>query len=265
MLRGIDHLVVAVPDLDTAIGNYTELGFTVVPGGRHPVGTHNALISFSDESYLELIAFYEPSPDHRWWAPLQRGGGLVDFCMQTDNLRGDTVAFRQAGVLIEDPKPLSRVRPDGYKLSWVLSIPRDAHRGVAPFLIQDETPREERVPRQMTHPNQVRGIGTVTVAVSDIVPVRRWYARVLGAAGEEVSRNDLAAAGVRFTIGPHAFQFLAPRGAGSPLTGWLEARGPSPYAATLLTASGRAPMPEARVGPLDQAKTLGARFSFAGG
>ncbi|MEK7364696.1 MAG: VOC family protein, partial [candidate division NC10 bacterium] len=111
MLLGIDHLVVAVPDLDTAIRGYTELGFTVVPGGRHPVGTHNALISFADGSYLELIAFYEPSPDHRWWAPLQKGGGLVDFCMQTDDLRGDTAVFRQAGVAIDDPKPLSRVRP----------------------------------------------------------------------------------------------------------------------------------------------------------
>jgi catechol 2,3-dioxygenase-like lactoylglutathione lyase family enzyme len=256
MLRGIDHLVVAVPDLDTAIRNYTELGFTVVPGGRHPVGTHNALISFADESYLELIAFYEPSPDHRWWAPLQKGGGLVDFCMQTDNLRGDTAAFRQAGVLIEDPKPLSRVRPDGYKLSWVLSIPRAAHRGVAPFLIQDETPREERVPRQMTHRNKVRGIGTVTVAVSDVAPVRQWYARVLGAAGGDVARNDLTAAGARFTIGAHVLDFVAPRGAGSPLTGWLEARGPSPYAATLLTASGK-------TGPLDQTNALGAKLSFA--
>ena len=256
MLLGIDHLVVAVPDLDTAIRNYTGLGFTVVPGGRHPVGTHNALISFADGSYVELIAFYEPSPGHRWWAPLQKGGGLVDFCMQTDDLRGDTAAFRQAGVAIDDPKPLSRARPDGYKLSWVLSIPRDAHRGVAPFLIQDETPREERVPRQMTHRNQVRGIGAVTVAVTDVAPVRHWYARVLGAAGQDVSRGDLAAAGARFTIGPHVLDFVAPRGAGSPLTGWLKARGPSPYAATLLTAA-------AKPGPLDQAKTLGARFSFA--
>ncbi|MBI2155157.1 MAG: VOC family protein [Candidatus Rokubacteria bacterium] len=124
MLRGIDHLVVVVPDLAAASRNYEQLGFTVVPGGRHPVGTHNALISFTDGSYIELIAFYEPSPDHRWWAPLQKGGGLVDFCMQTDDLRGDTAMFRQAGVQIDDPKPLSRVRPDGYKLSWVLSIPQ---------------------------------------------------------------------------------------------------------------------------------------------
>jgi hypothetical protein len=128
---------------------------------------------------------------------------------------------------------------------------------VAPFLIQDETPREERVPRRMTHGNQVRGIGTLTVAVSDVAPVRRWYARVLGAGGQDVSRDDLAAAGARFTIGPHGLDFVAPRGPGSPLTGWLEARGPSPYAATLLAASGKP-------GPLDQARALGARFSLAG-
>src|SRR5574337_46476 len=150
MLLGIDHLVVVVPDLQAASQRYAELGFTVVPGGRHPVGTHNALIAFADGSYIELIAFFEPSPAHRWWTPLRRGGGLVDFCMQTSDLQGDTEAFRQAGVHIEDPEPLTRVRPDGYTLRWVLSIPRGPHRGVAPFLIQDETPREERVPRPMT-------------------------------------------------------------------------------------------------------------------
>ena len=256
MLLGIDHLVVAVPDLDAAVRNYAQLGFTVVPGGRHPVGTHNALIAFADGSYIELIAFYEPSPDHRWWAPLQRGGGLVDFCMQTDDLRGDTVAFRQAGVTIDDPKPLSRVRPDGYTLRWVLSIPRDPHRGVAPFLIQDETPREERVPRQMAHPNQVGGIGAVMVAVDDVATVRGWYSRVLGAAGRDATRDDLAAAGARFTIGPHAFEFVAPRDVRSPLNDWLKARGSSPYGATLRTASGT-------VGPLDETKTLGARLSVA--
>ena len=255
MLLGIDHLVVVVPDLETAIRNYGELGFTVVPGGRHPVGTHNALISFEDESYIELIAFYEPKPEHRWWAPLQKGGGLVDFCMRTDNLRSDTAAFRQAGVNIDDPKPQTRVRPDGYQLRWVLSIPRDPHRGVAPFLIQDETPREERVPRQMAHRNQVKGIGTVTVAVHDIATVRHWYAPVLGDSGRDVARDDLAAAGARFTIGPHVLDFVAPHGARSPLGEWLSARGASPYAATLRTVPGK-------TGSLDATKTLGARLAL---
>ncbi len=258
MLKGIDHIVIAVPDLDAAIANYTQLGFTVVPGGRHPVGTHNALIAFTDGSYIELIAFYETSPAHKWWAPLQKGGGLVDFCMQTDDLLADTAAFRAAGVLIDDPAPLSRKRPDGYLLRWVLSIPRQGHRGMAPFLIQDETPREERIPRDTAHGNGVTGIEALTLAVGDVGTVRSWYARVLGQAGQDVQRGELDAAGVRFRIGPHAFDFVAPRGAGGPLGAWLRARGPSPYAAALKTSSRPS-------GPLDEAKTLGARLALVRG
>jgi catechol 2,3-dioxygenase-like lactoylglutathione lyase family enzyme len=148
MLLGIDHIVIAVRDLETAARNYEELGFTVVSGGRHPVGTHNVLISFADGSYIEIIAFYQANPNHRWWKPLQRGEGLVDFCMQTNDLLGDTLKLRKAGVNIDDPVPWSRTRPDGYQLKWLLSLAREGHRGVAPFLIQDETPREERIPRQ---------------------------------------------------------------------------------------------------------------------
>src|SRR5262249_28482211 len=81
VLTGIDHMVVVVPDLDIAIKNYRDLGFTVVPGGRHPIGTHNALIGFADGAYLELIAFFEPDTMHRWRSALTRGGGLVDYCM----------------------------------------------------------------------------------------------------------------------------------------------------------------------------------------
>src|SRR2546426_3144317 len=113
MLKGIDHLVIVVPDLPSASKSYQALGFTVVPGGRHPVGTHNALIAFGDGSYVELIAFYENNPAHKWWAPLQAGGGPVGFCIQTDDLRGDTEAFRKGGVWIHDPAPLSRVPPHG--------------------------------------------------------------------------------------------------------------------------------------------------------
>src|SRR3989338_6231807 len=67
MLTGIDHIVIVVQNLDEAARNYEKLGFTVVPGGRHPVGSHNVLISFADGSYIEIISFYQPSPDHRWW------------------------------------------------------------------------------------------------------------------------------------------------------------------------------------------------------
>lgn len=255
MLIGLDHIVIAVSNLEAAIASYRDLGFTVIPGGRHPVGTYNGLISFADGSYIEIIAFYRENPDHRWWKPLQRGGGLVDFCMQTDDLAGDTAKLRNAGVEIDDPVPWSRARPDGYQLKWLLSLAREPHRGVAPFLIQDETPRSERVPQRFDHQNGARGIGTVTVAVDDLPNVAGWYKSVLGYDGAAVRREELNAAGMRFTVGPHTFEFVKPVAEKGPLTDWMKLRGPSPFSVTLRTSSGR-------VGPLDPALTHGAHLSF---
>jgi catechol 2,3-dioxygenase-like lactoylglutathione lyase family enzyme len=255
MLRGVDHIVIAVPELDAAAKAYRALGFTVVPGGRHPVGTHNALIAFEDGSYIELIAFYDPNPRHKWWEPLRRGGGLVDFCMQTDALMADTRALRAAGVAIDDPSPLSRKRPDGYQLRWVLSIPREPHRGVAPFLIEDETPRRERVPRRTRHANGATGIGTITIALADPGQAGAWFARALGARAAVARRADVGGTGVRLTFGPHTLDYQAPEGGRGPLAPWLAARGPSPYGATLRRRA------RAR-GPLDRRLTEGARLDW---
>jgi catechol 2,3-dioxygenase-like lactoylglutathione lyase family enzyme len=255
MVTGIDHLVVVVRDLDAGTRGYRDLGFTVVEGGRHPVGTYNTLIAFADGAYLELIAFYRDNPQHRWWQPLQQGGGLVDFCLATDNLIADTQAFRAAGVDIADPTAQSRVRPDGYQLRWVFSLARGAHRGVAPFLISDETPRDERVPRETSHPNGVTGVDVVTVAVDDVAAVRRWYGGALAAPGLDVERPELGAAGVRFAAGSHGLEFLAPRDRDGAIARHLAERGPSPYAATLRAPAGHR-------GPLDARRTEGARLTL---
>ncbi|MGH7248283.1 MAG: VOC family protein, partial [Pseudomonadota bacterium] len=94
MFTGIDHVVVAVADLDTAGATYTQAGFTVVRGGKHNIGTHNALIAFADGSYIELIAFLNAVPGHPWFKALQQGGGVIDFCMRTDDLDADVAALR---------------------------------------------------------------------------------------------------------------------------------------------------------------------------
>jgi catechol 2,3-dioxygenase-like lactoylglutathione lyase family enzyme len=255
MLQAIDHLVIVVPDLDAAVKTYRDLGFTVVAGGRHPgVGTDNALIAFRDGSYLELIGFHEPRPDHRWWEPLQRGGGLVDFCLQTDDLAGDAALLRRTGVAMGELQARNRQRPDGVEVRWVFAVAGGGHRGVAPFLIADETGRDQRVPADRTHANGVTGIGRVTVAVTDLSAVRGWYAQALGTAGLDIASPELGAAGVRFVIGAHTFDFLAPTGAGA-IRQWLAARGASPYAASLVGAS--------RPAPLDLGRTWGARLALA--
>jgi len=233
MLQGIDHLVIVVQDLDQAARDYEQLGFTVIPGGKHPVGSHNALISFADGSYLEIIAFYREAKDHRWWSPLQQGERLVDYCMQTDDLPGDTRKLREAGVAINDPVPWSRTRPDGYELKWILSLATGSHRGVAPFLIQDVTPRHERIPRTFKHKNGAAGIRTMTVAAGELSAIERWYEAVLGQTRTAITDDSLSARGRRYKVGPHTLDFLLPLESQSPLVNWMRIFGPSPYAATL--------------------------------
>lgn len=255
MLLGIDHLVIAVRDLDQGARDYAQLGFTVVSGGRHPVGSHNILIAFADGSYLELIGFYREAPDHRWWNPLAQGERLVDYCMQTDDLRGDTKKLREAGVAINDPVPWSRSRPDGYELKWLLSLATGSHRGAAPFLIEDVTPRTERIPQELHHANGATGIGAVTIAVGELSSVQRWYETLLGAAGTGFTDDLLGARGIYFSAAAHRLEFVMPVDPGSPLIDWIREFGPSPYSATLRTDS---PRPEL----LDLGLTHGANLVF---
>ncbi len=253
MVTGVDHIVVLVADLDAAIKNYGDLGFTVVPGGRHPRGTHNALIGFADGAYLEILAFYEPMPEHRWWPTMQRGGGLVDFCVMTDALHADAIALRRAGADMSDPRPGARARPDGYQVRWVSSVPQGPHARLMPFLIQDETPREERAPKERVHRNSVTGVGSLTIATHDVAAVSRLLAGVLPQAGHEIVRKDLDAVGVRVAVGSHVLDYVAPRGPASPLSDWLRVEGPSLYEVTLKTAA---------AGSLDAAKLRRARVTL---
>lgn len=57
--HGLDHVGIAVRDLETAKKTYRNLGFTVFAGGKHPnLGTRNSGPSF-ESGYLELITFWD--------------------------------------------------------------------------------------------------------------------------------------------------------------------------------------------------------------
>jgi catechol 2,3-dioxygenase-like lactoylglutathione lyase family enzyme len=233
MFTAIDHLVIVVPELEASIREYTAAGFTVVRGGRHNIGTHNALIAFEDDSYLELISFLNPVAGHPWYAALEKGGGIVDFCVQTDNLQADAEAMRAAGVAVGLSAPMTRVRPDGYRLSWVLAIPQPPFNGLVPFLINDETPRAERLPRERSHRNGVTGIRRLTIAVEDPYATSAPYIHVLGGSAAPVQSSELHGTGVKLMIGACEVDLIAPDAAEGPLVDWIKARGQSPYAAAL--------------------------------
>jgi len=251
MPLGIDHCVIAVKDLETAIASYTELGFTVVRGGKHNIGTHNALIAFQDGSYLELIAFLNPVEGHPWYKALAKGGGLVDFCGRTHDIDHDVHAYRAAGASIGDPFAMTRTRPDGYELKWKLATPDAPFNGLVPFVIWDETPRDERVPRDRTHRNGVTGIKRIAIACHELNKTAELYHRILGIGGARIDHAELDCAGVRIPFGTQEIDLIAPRSLSGPVVKFLDLHGQAPYEVTL-AGSPRA--------AFDLAQTHGARL-----
>ncbi|MEM9562748.1 MAG: VOC family protein [Actinomycetota bacterium] len=141
----LDHLIFAATDLDAGVAHIAELtGSTAVAGGRHPgVGTHNALLTFDEVTYFEIIAI-DPSQDE---PERPRPFGLDDGA--APRLAGWAM-HPAAGERIEDlvamlvgaghdPGPvldMSRARPDGTELSWRLTIGDPADTPAAtPFAI----------------------------------------------------------------------------------------------------------------------------------
>ena len=230
MITGIDHIVIAVRKLDAAMETYRRLGFSVVEGGAHPHGSHNALIGFEDGSYIELLGFYEDSPAHPWWDLLhQRGGGLIDFCLATDDIRADLAAFRAQGVEASDLTEGGRMRPDGYQVKWINNKVGGAFQGLMPFIIEDVTPRAQRLPGELTQANGVTGIHCLSLATADAGRCGAIMGAVLAQDGRAFMDDELGASGIRFEIGSHVLEYLSPRDPASPLQTHLAGNRPAPY------------------------------------
>lgn len=261
MSLSIDHVVVLVSDLDTAIANYGALGFTVVPGGEHTDGaTHNALIAFADGSYLELIAFKRAAPEHRWWRHVALGEGLIDFALLPSDIARDVAAARARGLEIEGPTPGGRLRPDGERIDW--QIGRAATPDL-PFLCADITPRERRVPagEAVDHANGVLGIAWLLVAVADLTTSAARYEALLGV---EQRQTNLAltspdSATASFSLGESTITLLAPA-PGEPADGPVDTRlakyGEGPYALALQVG------PQSQISTIDPLETHGVRLQL---
>lgn len=268
----LDHIVIAVNDLDVTIADYTVLGFNVQRGGDHPGrSTHNALVVFADGSYFELIAWKEPAPQERWWQLLQRhGDGIVDFALLPRDT-ADTVAGAKArGLVLDGPLDGGRLRPDGERLRWQTARSPSPD---LPFLCGDVTPRALRVPTgsARVHPNGAIGVASLAIAVHDLDTSLARYRALFGNGtddesayvGQPVSLPGVDLRLAVIAIGGSALVLSALRDTvgtpSSPLAQRLAERGEGPYALVLRTSDAR------QAGSLlDLARAHGALIEFDG-
>ncbi len=204
MAFSLDHVVIAVSDLESTVTDYRALGFTVYPGGVHHGGvSHNALVVFADGSYFELIAYRQAAPDVRWWQVLSKAGeGFVDFALLPENAERDATAARERGLDLDGPMAGGRLRLDGARLDWQTVRPKTND---LPFWCGDVTPRSLRVPEgdMRVHANGVTGVASLKVAVSDVAKSAARYAALAGPAA--VSQSNGSA---RVTIGAATFELV---------------------------------------------------------
>jgi hypothetical protein len=149
VLTRLDHLVILVRDLELASADYGRIGFAVTPGGEHADGlTRNALVPFRDGTYLELVSFLDPEDptDNVWgWRRFYPLEGPIDYCAASDDLDADAERLASLGFGVDGPDDGGRRLPDGTNIRWRSARIRQEGR-ILPFLIEDLTPREQRVP-----------------------------------------------------------------------------------------------------------------------
>jgi hypothetical protein len=247
MLRCIDHIVVVARDLSEASANYARAGFTVTPGGEHTAGTtHNALVSFADGTYFELIAFKEPDrpQEHRWWERLQRGEGLIDYALLSNGLDAEVTRVESSGLALRGPADGGRLRPDGQRLAWRSFFlgAGTGHTGL-PFVIEDVTPRELRVPggAAMQHPLGVTRVAGLTVLVWNAAATAGELSALLGTGGERAVGSGGEGTTYRFSIGRQWLEVIEPSSPSSTAGQRLARLGEGPYEVVLSGEGGAEP------------------------
>ena len=141
MISTLDHLIIAVKDLDQAEKNYKKiLGTNPVWRGRHKsLGTANSIFNFKN-TYLELLT----SDGEGLGAELvknliqENGEGLAGIVFGVDDMLQTVQHLKQEGYQISDPAEGEGSDDETYKVrKWEnLFLPPELTRGLFSFIIQ---------------------------------------------------------------------------------------------------------------------------------
>jgi len=198
-MPALDHVVIYVPDLTRAMEAYGAMGFTVSAGGLH-ARTENALVIFADGSYLELLALQKNAKrplirlavklgliersaagkTDMYWRLLRwisRGTGIVDWCAAAPDMAAKLQSWKPDARDIIPPQYFDRTRPDGKIAKWYLGAPKTFD---LPFLIEDISAREIRVPlaSPKDHPNGAIGIAEIVLSDPDPQRAQAQYEKL---------------------------------------------------------------------------------------
>ncbi len=182
MPRRIDHLVIAVRDLDGAAAFYQQLGFQVGARNRHPWGTENRIVQFST-SFLELIALGENAalaPHGETFFSfgafvrdyLKRREGLAMLVLDSEHAEDDAALFAREGIGTFEPFFFERTgrRPDGSEIqvAFSMAFARAPNAPLAGFFVcQQHFPENFWNAAFQVHPNGAQDVAVVALSAPE--------------------------------------------------------------------------------------------------
>ena len=238
MNRGIDHLVLAVRDLDAAHGFYTRLGFTLTPRALHPWGTANHLVQL-EGSFLELLGV----ADRAKIAPatpgafgfgvynrdfLARREGMSMLVFESRDARADRDEFaakRLSDFTVFDFERQAKL-PDGgdARVAFSLAFVADPKMPEAAFFVcQQHAPKYFWNAEYQRHANGARAVAEAVLRADDPPALADFFARLQGENAVRRSGDGLRVTTARGTVAaitPLAFatRFPGARIANAPTT-----------------------------------------------
>ena len=209
IVRGIDHLIVMVRDLERAERTWRALGFHITPRGFHASGgTANHLLML-ERTYIELLGLASPSADSPYRRMMEDDPGLSGLALR--GAAADTYRYwRAQGLEPSPPESLSRgVEIDGRTEMARFRLTRLQRSAELPFLTfccEHLTPQfvwQEDAPR---HPNGARSLQELIIVV-DGEQTPAGFARIAGhAVRNRRDEGSLELGGCRITFqSPGAF------------------------------------------------------------
>jgi Glyoxalase-like domain len=187
--RPIDHIVLAVRNLDSAARTYERLGFTLTPRARHEnrMGTSNRLAQFAGRNFIELLEVDRPDrldphdfaarpPRFSFGAHNRRcvsaREGISMLVFAGDDARADIAAFERNGIPTYAAFDFERKArlPDGQEVTVAFSLAfatSPSMPDIAFFVCQNRAQEYFWKPDFQVHDNGAEGIVAVYLASPD--------------------------------------------------------------------------------------------------
>jgi catechol 2,3-dioxygenase-like lactoylglutathione lyase family enzyme len=170
---GLDHVIVAIHDLEKAAQRYQDLGFALKPGRPHDNGIRNQHVKFPDGIEIELLTAPEARDDltAQYRRHLAGGDGPAFFALYAET---DAAARRL------DAAGISYRRKGGF-----LTFP-DAHPLKTLFFSRRNQSPTDR-PEHFAHPNTAQTLIALWLA-GDLEPERNLLSVFGGTAKQQTVR-----------------------------------------------------------------------------